>query len=165
MHSTEMWECQHCSESNEAVFDACWNCGTTKSGVRDLSFKMADDRAEELSNSDSVEENWEPIRFSIYDLLVFTTVVALFIVTVSWISKSVNGDLATSVPFVSLVFIFILWPTLRARCSNCGRWWHKRKTGKFEDSQEWPIRREEYKCNHCGRIEWRRRLKGEYSGP
>lgn len=42
-HTANMWTCQHCRETNEASFDICWNCGTTKDGIPDQSFHTADD--------------------------------------------------------------------------------------------------------------------------
>ena len=48
-----MWTCQHCSETNEASFDICWNCGTTQTGVLNPSFQKADDLPSE--HSDAVE--------------------------------------------------------------------------------------------------------------
>ena len=38
-----MWTCQKCNETNEDSFEACWNCGTSKAGEEDPSFRKADD--------------------------------------------------------------------------------------------------------------------------
>ena len=38
-----MWNCSKCTESNEDNFDACWNCGHSKSGEADQDFQHADD--------------------------------------------------------------------------------------------------------------------------
>ena len=34
-----MWECKKCRESVEDSFEVCWNCGTSKAGVEDPSFR------------------------------------------------------------------------------------------------------------------------------
>jgi RNA polymerase subunit RPABC4/transcription elongation factor Spt4 len=42
MESGELsWECIRCHEINEDGFDACWNCGSSKDGVKDPNFKPA----------------------------------------------------------------------------------------------------------------------------
>lgn len=33
-----MWACANCRESVEDQFDACWKCGTSREGVRNLNF-------------------------------------------------------------------------------------------------------------------------------
>lgn len=38
-----MWRCTRCAERLEERFDACWNCGTSRGGVEDPSFRKADD--------------------------------------------------------------------------------------------------------------------------
>lgn len=38
-----MWQCPKCREQVEAAFDLCWNCGTSKDGVEDETFRRADD--------------------------------------------------------------------------------------------------------------------------
>jgi hypothetical protein len=38
-----MWQCTKCRESIEGSFDVCWNCGTSKQGVEDPSFRKAED--------------------------------------------------------------------------------------------------------------------------
>ena len=38
-----MWTCQKCSETNEDSFEACSNCGTSKAGDADPTFRKADD--------------------------------------------------------------------------------------------------------------------------
>jgi hypothetical protein len=37
-----MWICKKCSEQNDDNFHACWNCGTSQSGVEDLDFVTED---------------------------------------------------------------------------------------------------------------------------
>jgi hypothetical protein len=37
-----MWECQKCHEQHEDSFEVCWNCGTSKAGVEDPTFQVAD---------------------------------------------------------------------------------------------------------------------------
>lgn len=34
-----MWECKKCRERVEGSFEVCWNCGTTRDGVEDPSFR------------------------------------------------------------------------------------------------------------------------------
>jgi len=34
-----VWECKKCRESVEDSFEVCWNCGTSKAGVEDPSFR------------------------------------------------------------------------------------------------------------------------------
>jgi len=38
-----MWPCPACDETIEPSLDVCWNCGTSRDGVRDQNFKPADD--------------------------------------------------------------------------------------------------------------------------
>jgi hypothetical protein len=38
-----MWQCTKCRETIEDSFDLCWNCGTSKDGVEDPSFRKAED--------------------------------------------------------------------------------------------------------------------------
>jgi hypothetical protein len=38
-----MWHCTKCRESIEDSFELCWNCGTSKDGVEDPSFRKAED--------------------------------------------------------------------------------------------------------------------------
>ena len=33
-----MWECRKCDEQHEDSIEVCWNCGTSKGGVEDLTF-------------------------------------------------------------------------------------------------------------------------------
>lgn len=46
-----MWECPKCHESQEDSFEVCWNCGTSRAGVEDPSFRPADQ-----IESDSLEQ-------------------------------------------------------------------------------------------------------------
>ena len=41
-----MWECNKCHERIEDSFDACWNCGTSRDGVEDPSFRKGEDPGE-----------------------------------------------------------------------------------------------------------------------
>src|SRR4051812_10831369 len=38
-----MWQCPKCGESIEGSFDLCWNCGTSRDGVEDPSFRKDED--------------------------------------------------------------------------------------------------------------------------
>jgi hypothetical protein len=38
-----MWECRTCRERQEGSFEVCWNCGTSKDGTEDPSFRRAED--------------------------------------------------------------------------------------------------------------------------
>lgn len=38
-----MWTCVECGETSEDSADVCWNCGTSREGVRDPTFRTADD--------------------------------------------------------------------------------------------------------------------------
>lgn len=38
-----MWTCSNCGSKVDAVFDACWSCGTSRDGVADPTFVRADD--------------------------------------------------------------------------------------------------------------------------
>lgn len=38
-----MWQCVKCCENHEDSFDVCWNCGTSRDGTEDPSFRKADD--------------------------------------------------------------------------------------------------------------------------
>lgn len=40
-----MWECKKCHETVEDSFEVCWNCGTSKEGVEDPSFRTEADAA------------------------------------------------------------------------------------------------------------------------
>jgi hypothetical protein len=42
-----MWHCVKCREKIQQNFDICWNCGTTRDGTENPSFRMADDIAPE----------------------------------------------------------------------------------------------------------------------
>jgi rRNA maturation endonuclease Nob1 len=33
------WQCVRCGELIDEPFDACWSCGTSRSGVRDRAFR------------------------------------------------------------------------------------------------------------------------------
>jgi uncharacterized protein YbjQ (UPF0145 family) len=43
-----VWECKKCRERVENSFEVCWNCGTSRDGTEDPSFRHADDAAESL---------------------------------------------------------------------------------------------------------------------
>ena len=38
-----MWKCPACGSTVDAVFEVCWNCGTSRDGVADPTFVRADD--------------------------------------------------------------------------------------------------------------------------
>lgn len=38
-----MWTCSSCGSTVDAVFEACWNCGTSRDGTPDPTFVRADD--------------------------------------------------------------------------------------------------------------------------
>ena len=38
-----MWTCPSCQSTVDNVFDACWNCGSSRDGVADPTFVRADD--------------------------------------------------------------------------------------------------------------------------
>jgi len=38
-----MWTCPSCNSTVDEVFEACWNCGTSRDGVADPTFVRADD--------------------------------------------------------------------------------------------------------------------------
>jgi len=40
-----MWKCVKCREKVDDNFEVCWNCGTSRDGVEDPSFRKADDAA------------------------------------------------------------------------------------------------------------------------
>ena len=37
-----MWKCNSCQESVEDSYDVCWNCGTSKDGVPDPTFRRVE---------------------------------------------------------------------------------------------------------------------------
>ena len=37
-----MWNCAQCREEVEDNFEICWNCGTSREGMRDPSFQQAE---------------------------------------------------------------------------------------------------------------------------
>ena len=37
-----MWSCPKCAESVDGDFECCWNCGTSRDGQPDTTFKHAD---------------------------------------------------------------------------------------------------------------------------
>ena len=39
-----MWTCPSCQSTVDEVFEACWNCGTSRDGVADPTFVRADDQ-------------------------------------------------------------------------------------------------------------------------
>jgi hypothetical protein len=46
-----MWKCKKCHEEVEDSFAVCWNCGTSKEGIEDPSFRKADDYTPPRPNS------------------------------------------------------------------------------------------------------------------
>jgi len=38
-----MWQCRKCYEQHEDSVEICWNCGTSKEGVEDPTFRKADE--------------------------------------------------------------------------------------------------------------------------
>src|SRR5688572_12115307 len=40
-----MWQCKKCRERLKDSFEVCWNCGTSRDGVEDPSFRRADEEA------------------------------------------------------------------------------------------------------------------------
>jgi hypothetical protein len=38
-----MWTCVDCGETSDEAAVACWNCGTSREGARDPTFRRADD--------------------------------------------------------------------------------------------------------------------------
>jgi hypothetical protein len=74
------WQCVRCSELIDEPFDACWNCGTSRSGVRDRAFR----RAERVKPAEFIQEERETIslppariQFSVRFLLGLTTLAAI----------------------------------------------------------------------------------------
>jgi hypothetical protein len=74
------WQCTRCREPIDEQFDACWNCGTSRTGVRNRAFR----RAERIRPEQLVQEERETLspsparfRFSTRTLLVVMTLVAL----------------------------------------------------------------------------------------
>ena len=43
------WDCLNCGEDQEETFDACWKCGTSRSGVPDPDFEK---RSQVITSSD-----------------------------------------------------------------------------------------------------------------
>ena len=96
------WQCVRCSELIDEPFDACWNCGTSRSGVRDRAFR----RAERVRPEDLVEEERQTItlpparfQFSIRFLLWLTTLLAIAFAT----------GLAMWWRFAVVVFLLAVW--------------------------------------------------------
>ena len=50
-----MWTCISCSESIEDSFDACWNCGTSRTGEVDLEFRSIAGANTQLNTPDNDE--------------------------------------------------------------------------------------------------------------
>jgi hypothetical protein len=46
-----MWKCVKCREELEDSFEVCWNCGTSKDGVEDPTFRKADEPAPESADT------------------------------------------------------------------------------------------------------------------
>ncbi len=50
-----MWQCVKCREELDDSFDNCWKCGTSKEGVEDPDFRIADEYSSEQI-ADAVNE-------------------------------------------------------------------------------------------------------------
>jgi hypothetical protein len=156
-----MWTCQHCSETIDDSFDACWNCGSNQKGSPNPSFQST----AEPDDTANLNDHYEPLRFSLRAILVFTALTTLFLAILKLLLSATQGDWGLSLTVALIVTVVLLWICLRARCDNCGRWWQKRKTGQEENICDWPnIRREEYQCRVCAHTEWRLQLPGHASG-
>jgi hypothetical protein len=74
------WQCTRCRESIDEPFEACWNCGTSRTGVRNRTFRKADRiRPEQLVQEERERLSPPParFRFSTRTLLVVMTLVAV----------------------------------------------------------------------------------------
>ena len=74
------WQCVTCCELIDEPFDACWNCGTWRSGERNRTFRRADRiRPESLTQGEHERISLPPARFqfSLRTLLVLMTFFAL----------------------------------------------------------------------------------------
>jgi len=156
-YRTTMWICQNCRETNEDLFGTCWNCGTTQAGVPDPSFQKVVDPAAEPPTSDGAAGDMQAL--SVRDVLGFVAVVALFALVFQWSLYLTRGDRGLSVWVAVAGFSVVLWWCNAARCTGCGRWWGKRRTGAYGSVRGWlSSHREEFECKQCGHTEWRRRF-------
>ncbi len=59
-----MWTCPKCGAKVDPVFDACWQCGTSRTGVEDPTFVSADDAGpiDDIPAPDSPEVLASPDR-------------------------------------------------------------------------------------------------------
>jgi hypothetical protein len=96
------WQCVRCRELIDEPFDACWNCGTSRSGVRDWAFR----RAERVKPEELIEEERETIslppariQFSVRFLLRLTTLAAI----------AFAMGLAVWWEFAIVVFLLAVW--------------------------------------------------------
>jgi hypothetical protein len=59
-----MWECPKCRERHEGECQVCWNCGTSRNGVEDLTFVKANQNLEALPSDAEAIAAGEPERGS-----------------------------------------------------------------------------------------------------
>jgi hypothetical protein len=57
-----MWQCAKCDERLYDNFDVCWRCGTSKDGVEDPNFRIADDIAPEPVSEAARPEAERPVE-------------------------------------------------------------------------------------------------------
>ncbi len=48
-----MWKCPQCDESLRDSFEVCWNCGTSKDGVRDPDFASLKEQTREPESDEA----------------------------------------------------------------------------------------------------------------
>jgi hypothetical protein len=78
------WQCARCNELIKEPFDACWNCGTLRTGERDRTFRKADRiKPTDLVHHGTTTMILPPARFqfSIRFLLGLTTLLAIALAT------------------------------------------------------------------------------------
>jgi hypothetical protein len=51
-----VWQCKKCREKIEDSFEVCWNCGTSKAGLEDPSFRRADEIGAAMMEAANVVE-------------------------------------------------------------------------------------------------------------
>jgi hypothetical protein len=64
-----MWTCSKCGEPIEPQFDACWNCGTSNTGVEDPDFPSETPTVDEAS----ARRDRSPPQFTLMNLLALMT--------------------------------------------------------------------------------------------
>ena len=138
-----MWSCQECSEMHEDSFDVCWNCGTSREGVRDPTFPCVDDKqgGQEPKASPSQESKRSAVACPVCNKPMVAGHVSLWgkeDARLDWVpgSQESDDDPSATVRLLS-PGIFFGADRIAHRCVSCG---------------VVTIECEVFRCGICGRI-------------